>query len=67
MAARVRPAAKDPATGQFTEPMKVEGPRGEVSLYFTDLNTEWADKTPPIPGVRGWIGTQICRILGVGG
>jgi hypothetical protein len=66
MAARLRPAAKDKETGRFKPPLKVEDSRGEISLYFTDLDTEWADKTETIPGWRGWLGTQICRGLGVG-
>lgn len=42
MARRKRPAAKDPATGQFIEPWIVRGRR----IYWCDPATEWADPDP---------------------
>ena len=64
MAARKRAAAQGD-DGKFISPMLIEDERGTMPIYELDPRVP----EPPaglIPGWRGWLGTQICRMLGVG-
>ena len=64
MARRIRPAARGD-DGRFIPRLEIRLD-GEIRPgYFCDLQAPEV-VAPPIPGIKGRIGTLICRGLGVG-
>ena len=65
MAARKRPAAKGRG-GRFVKPWVWSDHRGERPIFYIDPLTRWEDREAQPSGLRGWLGRQLCRFMGVG-